>query len=153
MLARWSSRVKTPRVGCAAMEALQLVILEWTGRQHGILMLLYWRDLVIPRWVYRYSDLFHLLIWILALLMLFKWSREYTYISPKFFLSIMFEKLSHRTSQLRFNRDIIFNTSFISVFGMAKDFYLPECRNSFNTTVGLTVKAFLQYFDWIVLFK
>ncbi|CAB3254559.1 unnamed protein product [Arctia plantaginis] len=36
-MARWSFRLETPRAGFAAVEALQPVIAEWAGRQHGTL--------------------------------------------------------------------------------------------------------------------
>ncbi|CAB3230287.1 unnamed protein product [Arctia plantaginis] len=36
-MVRWSLRLETPRAGLAAVEALQPVIAEWAGRQHGTL--------------------------------------------------------------------------------------------------------------------
>lgn len=36
-MARWSSWLETPRASSSAVEALQPVLLEWTGRQHGTL--------------------------------------------------------------------------------------------------------------------
>ncbi|CAB3235600.1 unnamed protein product [Arctia plantaginis] len=36
-MVRWSFRLETPRAGFAAVEALQPVIAEWAGRQHGAL--------------------------------------------------------------------------------------------------------------------